>query len=64
MNELHFIQQHILNYLSRCESAQFSDLQMEKIESEHLNYHLKTLVKLNLVSKSKGQYFLTIEGKN
>lgn len=63
MNELHFIQQHILNYLSKCEYAHFSDLQIDNIESEHLNYHLKTLIKLKLVSKSKDLYELTIEGK-
>jgi ADP-ribose pyrophosphatase YjhB (NUDIX family) len=61
---LHEIQYNILNKLALVESARFNELLFEDLESEHMNYHLKQLIKLKYVEKNDLQYSLTIIGKN
>lgn len=60
---LHFIQMAILNQLLHNPKQKFSDFKFGNISSDHLNYHLKTLIKLQLINKDNNLYCLTIKGK-
>lgn len=62
--ELHELQIKLLKKLSKTEAANFNKLLLDDIESEHMNYHLKRLIKVNLVKKFNQKYILTDSGKN
>jgi ADP-ribose pyrophosphatase YjhB (NUDIX family) len=62
-NDLHEIQKQILKKLVHNKELRFNDLLWEEVESEHMNYHLKKLIELNLVTKKENVYTLTDWGK-
>jgi ADP-ribose pyrophosphatase YjhB (NUDIX family) len=60
----HHIQNEILYRLSFDESLRFTELRPAEIENKLFDYHLKQLIKDNLVQKGDdGKYSLTPEGK-
>lgn len=62
--ELHSVQSGILKVLLFKEQARFSDLNAEKLPSDHFNFHVKKLLDQNLIEKtSEGLYRLTAKGK-
>ncbi len=61
--KLHSLQNLLLKKLSKVPTARFNDLLIEGLASEHMNYHLKKLVDLELVKKD-GEYALTDKGKD
>lgn len=62
--KVHSIQAQILVKLLFNPSARFADLNDQKIETDHFNFHLQSLVKAGLVVKlDDGEYQLTTEGK-
>lgn len=62
--ELHPVQTGILKVLLFREYARFSDLNAEKIPSDHFNFHVKKLLDENLIEKTDdGLYKLTVKGK-
>ncbi len=61
---LHPIQMYILARLIKDIKAKFGDLRPSDVSTDHFTYHLKKLQELGLVAvDSKGNYFLTPEGK-
>ena len=62
--KLHHFQFEIIRKLSKKPKARFNELLIEELESEHMNYHLKRLIEVQLVQKTKNQYLLTDLGKN
>ncbi len=62
--KVHKYQKEILEKLSIAKSSRFNDLIIEGLLSEHMNYHLKKLLDLNLVSKTEDKYQLTDFGKD
>jgi ADP-ribose pyrophosphatase YjhB (NUDIX family) len=61
--DLHTIQLKILTGLLFQPHARFRDLEIPHITSDHLTYHLKTLIKLKLIQKKDSKYSLTKKGK-
>lgn len=62
--EIHSIQAEILRILLFKPTARFSQLNRQKITSDHFNFHLKRLLESDLIKKNKsGRYFLTAKGK-
>lgn len=61
--EIHPIQGKILKVLLFQTSAKFSELNPDKIGSDHFNFHLKALLEANLLEKKSSQYSLTPKGK-
>lgn len=62
--KLHKYQREILKKLTLNPSVKFNNLLVSGLESEHMNYHLKKLLALNLVQKTHDEkYSLTDEGK-
>lgn len=61
---LHYYQRDIIRNLSVKVDTRFNDLLIDGLESEHMNYHLKNLIKLGLVKKVDGLYALTDSGKD
>lgn len=66
MNEikLHYYQKALLKKLVFQPTCKFSELIIEGLESEHMNYHLKQLIDFELVIKLNDQYTLTDKGKD
>ena len=63
--KVHFFQREILKKLITAEKGhKFSELMINGLESEHMNYHLKQLLTLGLISKSGQIYKLTDKGKD
>lgn len=62
--KLHYYQKELLKSLSKTNSLRFNELLIEGLESEHMNYHLKKLIEIQLVRKEKGKYVLTDAGKD
>lgn len=62
--KLHDYQKQILSILVNKSEAKFTELLLNGLESEHMNYHLKKLVDYELVDKSDNVYFLTDKGKD
>ncbi|PJA90728.1 MAG: hypothetical protein CO136_00955 [Candidatus Levybacteria bacterium CG_4_9_14_3_um_filter_36_7] len=63
-DQLHEYQKEIIKKLSFTPTLRFNDLLIEEISSEHMNYHLKQLIELNLVTKTDSGYSLTDKGKD
>lgn len=63
MDTLHPIQFKILKELLFKPDARFSDLNEQKISSDHFNFHLKSLLKQELIIKTGSKYTLTHKGK-
>ena len=63
MDDFHFLQRDVLKKLSLKPKLHFKDLLNDKVESEHMNYHIKKLVDMGYVNKDGFNYSLTIEGK-
>lgn len=55
ITNMHFIQKHILRTLSACKWARFRDMKPEGVESNLYNYHLKLLLKGEMVDKVDGK---------
>lgn len=62
--KLHEYQKQILARLTGSISLRFNELILEGLESEHMNYHLKKLIEVELVQKEDDQYTLTEKGKD
>jgi len=63
MDDFHFLQRDVLKKLSLNPKLHFKDLLNDKVESEHMNYHIKKLVDMGYVNKDGYNYSLTEEGK-
>lgn len=63
MDDFHFLQRDVLKKLSLKPKLHFKDLLNDKVESEHMNYHIKKLVDMGYVNKDGFNYSLTEEGK-
>lgn len=62
MDDKHFIQRYILDMLMKHQYARFRDLRPPRIDSNAFSYHLTTLTKQNLVTKTDHGYTLTTPG--
>lgn len=62
--KLHYYQKDLIKKLTGSKSLRFNELLIEGLESEHMNYHLKKLVELKLVVKTKQHYVLSDLGKD
>ena len=63
--KIHYYQKELIKKLTMSEkSLRFNQLLLEGLESEHMNYHLKSLIDLNLVQKENNRYKLTNKGKD
>ena len=60
---LHPLQMVILNKMMALPVARFRDLRIEGLSTDHVTYHIKTLVKLSLLQRKDGRYVLTDHGK-
>ncbi len=60
---LHPLQMVILNKMMALPVARFRDLRIEGLSTDHLTYHIKTLVKQALLERKDGGYVLTDHGK-
>lgn len=64
MDSLSFYQMQIINVLLFKQSARFRELNLTHIPTDHLNYHIKTLLSEGFVEKNTSQqYLLTEKGK-
>jgi 8-oxo-dGTP pyrophosphatase MutT (NUDIX family)/predicted transcriptional regulator len=62
--DLHPTQASILRELLFKKEARFSDLNITKMTNDHFTFHIRKLIKLELISKTKSsKYELTIKGK-
>jgi 8-oxo-dGTP pyrophosphatase MutT (NUDIX family) len=61
--ELHPIQFEILRYLMFHVGAKFSELNTQKLPTDHFTFHLKALVAEDLIEKNGNKYDLTLKGK-
>lgn len=62
---IHYYQKELIRKLTISEKPlRFNELLLDGLESEHMNYHLKSLINLNLVEKDKNRYRLTNSGKD
>lgn len=62
--KLHYYQAELVKKLAYGKGLRFNGLLIEGLGSEHMNYHLKKLLELGLVSKNQTAYFLTDTGKD
>jgi len=62
--KIHKYQKEILKKLALNPSLNFNSLLIEGLESEHMNYHLQKLVKMEWVTKKDDKYTLTDLGKD
>jgi 8-oxo-dGTP pyrophosphatase MutT (NUDIX family) len=62
MDKRHHIQRFILNVLMNNEYARFRDLRPPQVDSNLYSYHLKTLLKQHLITKTLSGYTLTASG--
>lgn len=60
----HPIERDILQFLTTCESARFSDMRPSKVDTNLFTYHLKLLVKAGYIIKSEAGYSLSSLGLN
>jgi len=60
----HPIERDILQFLTTCESARFSDMRPSKVDTNLFTYHLKLLVKAGYVTKVDSVYTLSSLGMN
>lgn len=60
----HPIERDILQFLTTCESARFSDMRPSKVDTNLFTYHLKLLVKAGYVAKIETRYTLSSLGLN
>ena len=61
--KMHHIQKHILKTLCLCKWARFRDMRPRNVDSNLYNYHLKILIRSELVEKVDGKgYRLSPEG--
>ena len=61
---LHYLQQELLKKLSSKNGLHFSELMIDGLESEHINYHIKKLIEFKLAFKNGDLYDLTDDGKD
>ena len=59
----HHIQKHILHVLAHTETANFASLRPLNTDSNVFTYHIKQLLKTDLITKLGKEYTLTPEGK-
>ena len=62
--KLHIFQKSLLKKLVGHKSLRFNELLIDELTSEHMNYHLKELIKYGLVAKEGNEYALTDAGKD
>ena len=60
--KLHNLQKTILKKLASRQTMRFNDLLIPGLASEHMNYHLKKLLELDMVTKKENRYLLTDKG--
>ena len=58
----HPLQQHIITLLSRQEFARFKDLSPIKTDTNVMAYHIKTLLKLDIIKKQNDVYTISQNG--
>lgn len=58
----HAIQKHILTYLTYHKTAKFSELQPPRVKTNLFSYHLKLLIKNDMIEHADDGYTLTILG--
>jgi len=64
MDQLHYLQMHILKKLLFSPALKFSELKpSEDIENNQLSFHIDQLMKDKLIDKKDNSYFLTAKGK-
>lgn len=61
---IHKLQKILLKKLTLAPQLRFRDLSISGLESEHMNYHLKKLISLQLVTKTDNNYELIDFGKD
>lgn len=59
---MHYIQQAILNTVAKQGKSRFSNFDSLGLSNDHLNFHLKQLIRLNYLVKSNEGYVLTPTG--
>ncbi len=57
------VQNYIISRLKNADTLRFTDLKPEGLENDAFNYHLKTLIKKSLVTRTPNGYALTSEGE-
>ena len=62
--KLHEFQLELMKKLAVADELRFNQLLISGLESEHMNYHLKKLLDLELVMKERNNYRLTDKGKD
>jgi ADP-ribose pyrophosphatase YjhB (NUDIX family) len=62
--KLHYFQKELIKKLTLLPEIRFNSLIIEGLESEHMNYHLKKLVEIGLVNKTRQGYTLSDAGKD
>jgi ADP-ribose pyrophosphatase YjhB (NUDIX family) len=62
--DLHYIQREILRELLFNPDTNFTKLNTHGITSDHFSYHIKQLIKIELVEKRSGKYVLSDIGKD
>lgn len=60
---MHWIQRHILRYLSSSDRSRYSELRPKDVEGNLFMYHLNQMIKADLVDKQLHNYGLTDKGK-
>ncbi len=61
-SSIHMIQQHIITVLTTSQYARFRDLRPDQTDTNLVSYHLKLLIKNNIVKKIDSQYTLSQNG--
>lgn len=63
-DNLHPLQMVMLNKIMTLPEARFRDLKIVGLSTDHQSYHIKALIKANLLAKAtSGKYILTLQGK-
>lgn len=59
---MHQIQRYILQILTKCDVARFSQLKRPQTDSNLFSYHLKCLLRDKIIEKAEGGYRLSAKG--
>ncbi len=61
--EIHPVQSDILVYLLFHNNSRFSEINVNKLDTDSFNFHLKSLLEAGLIEKKDTTYSLTLKGK-
>lgn len=65
LHKIHHVQTALVRQLiTSPKGARFNELILENLESEHMNYHLKQLIRFGYIEKKGDRYLLTDTGKD